>query len=150
METRTITLADRDYEIAELSAKHNAAWRRRLDEILTPLLDTVQNAGTIRLDHRGDLTALIGRIRPLLFQSPELLTGLLFDYSPALARDRERIEADAYESELLGAFVQVLQLAYPFGGLFRLAANLNAGSAKTPMASTPTNSVSASGATPPG
>ena len=132
METRTIALAGREYEVIELPAKANAAWRRKLDGALSPLLDTMQNAGRIKLDNRDDLSALIEQRRELLFRAPEVLTDLLFDYAPGLRQDREQIEAQAYESELLAALMQVLQLAYPFGGLFRMAERLNNGSVKQP------------------
>jgi hypothetical protein len=44
-----------------------------------------------------------------------VVKGLLYEYSPALCADKERIEAESYDSEIVQAFMEVLKLAFPFG-----------------------------------
>jgi hypothetical protein len=60
-------------------------------------------------------------VQDVILAAPDRITAMLFDYSPVLAADRARIEAEVYESELIAAFVEVLKLAYPFGELLSLA-----------------------------
>jgi len=69
--------------------------------------------GEIELSNGNDLAELVQVLRHTLIGSIDMLQDLLFAYSPVLAADRERIEAEAFDEEALAAFVEVLKLAYP-------------------------------------
>lgn len=120
------------YEIAEAPLRKNAAWRASLTQLLTDVGGLMEAARTVELNSVGDLIGVVRQIQDVILAAPDRLTAMLFDYSPVLAADRERIEAEVYESELIGAFVEVLKLAYPFGDLLSLANGL------APKASTST------------
>jgi hypothetical protein len=117
----TITLGGKSYEIAEAPMRKNAAWRAGLSALLVDLGELMESASTVELNSVADLIGVVRQIQDVILAAPDRLTAMLFDYSPVLAADRARIEADVYESELIGAFVEVLKLAYPFGDLLTLA-----------------------------
>lgn len=120
----TIALGGKQYEIAEAPMRKNAAWRADLAALLVDLGGLMESASTVELNSVADLIGVVRQIQDVILAAPDRLTAMLFDYSPVLAADRARIEAEVYESELIGAFVEVLKLAYPFGDLLRLANGL--------------------------
>jgi hypothetical protein len=121
------TLGGQSYTISELPARKNAEWRKRLTESFGSLANILTLAPGIELDNPAQLprlmellTAAVGN----LAGSVDVVAGLLFDYSPELDRDRERILDDSYDSEIITAFAGVLTLAYPFGAVMGLARDL--------------------------
>lgn len=131
--TVTVTLAGTDYQITELRSRANAAWREQLREPFGALVDRLEGAGETNVTSARDVVGLVRETAGTLLQAPDLLGGLLFAYSPELARDRERIIEEAYDSEILSAFVEVLKLAFPFGGIVQRLAGLAAIGQKPPM-----------------
>lgn len=127
-----ITLGGKAYQVAELPLRKNAAWRQQVGALVGEVAGLVE-ATQIDLNSTADLIGVVNQVRSVLVQAPDQLTALLFDYSPVLAADRERIEAEVYESELLSAFVEVLKLAFPFGEILSWASGL------APTASAPTS-----------
>lgn len=121
MESVTLTLAGRVYTIDELPMRQNAEWRKQLEETFAPLLDTLDGLNQIELNTAADLQKLVGSLRGVILHAPDVLVGLLFAYSQELQSDQAFIEENAYESEMLAAFVEVLKLAYPFAGMLGLA-----------------------------
>jgi hypothetical protein len=121
----TVTLAERQYVIKELPRRKNMAWRQALKEPFGDLVDALTNAPALEIDSTAELQQLADLVRTLtsrVIGSIDLMCELLFDYSPSLAEDRDRIEEEGYDSEIVGAFAQVLQLAFPFGQIINLAA----------------------------
>ena len=124
--TVTITLGGKTYEISEAPLRKNAQWRAGLNAMLSEVGGLMESATSLELNNVGDLLDVVRQIQNVLLAAPDRLTAMLFDYAPVLAADRERIEAEVYESELIAAFVEVLKLAYPFGSLINLATGLAA------------------------
>lgn len=145
LEKRTIVLGEREYEIVELKARKNAGWRNAVETQLAPLLELIELAGKgMELRSSVDIMRLANQIGPLLVKAPDVVNDLLFAYAPNLAADREQILDGSYDSELAAAFVTVLGLAYPFGGLVKLA-SLASGSLATTSAETSKNSPAPNG-----
>jgi hypothetical protein len=120
--TVTVTLAGQSYEIGPLPRKASKAWRDSLGKPITDLVGILSKADTLELNNVADLTKLILLAKEYLIDSPDLIFGALCGYSPAIAADRERIEEEAFDYEIMDALVEVLKLAYPFGrlvGMFR-------------------------------
>ena len=115
--TTKITLAGREYTIRELTSRRNAGWRKKLAEPFGALVTRIEAAGETDITSPRELVSLIRETAGTLLESPDLLAELLFDYAPELAADRERILEEAFDSELMTAFVEVLKLAFPFGSL---------------------------------
>jgi hypothetical protein len=118
--TITVMLGGRSYTVEALPIKASKAWRAQLAGPFGQLAATLEHAGEIDLTSGGDLSHLIQVLSDTLLGSIDLLQDLLFDYSPALVADRERIEAEAYDEEAMTALIEVLKLAYPFGAVLTL------------------------------
>jgi hypothetical protein len=111
----TVTLGEREYVIAEAKTRQNAAWRAKFAE---PFADLSAVMGG-DLNSAVTMQQLVTLISGKVVQSVDIIKGLLYDYAPALAADKERIESECYDSEIVAAFVEVLKLAYPFGSLIQ-------------------------------
>jgi len=129
MQTITVKLAGKDYQVQPLKVRQAKAFRQKIGAQLSGLTDLI--AGALRpsagVTVAGDLTEIAELIGTLgqtlsarLIGSTDLIADLLFEYSPELAADRERIEAEAYDEELLSVFLEVLKLLYPFGNLAQI------------------------------
>lgn len=141
MKSETIIIGEKTYTIREAKRKANAKWRQRFQA------EFVEIAALIEGLPKTDLTAeaiggLLNQIVAKVGGSVDTLAELVFSYAPELADDREAIEEEAYDSEIMAAFTAVLKLAYPFGSVVEAVSGLAAlGRTGKP---TPPNSSSAS------
>jgi len=149
MQSREIRLGEREFVIVELPLRANVEWRREFEAKLEPLLGLLTGLDKLEINSPKDLGQIVTMLRQVLLRAPDTLIDLLFAYSGALEQDREWIETNVYESELLTAVTEVLQLAYPFGQVFKMARNLSgvAGQRTAPIS---TNLSSPSGPAPRG
>jgi hypothetical protein len=115
MRTVKITLGEKEYTIRERKSRQNAEWRRRLAEPFGELTEKLSGAGDVDITSREEVSGLIGSVTGLLFHSIDTVADLLFDYAPDLRAKKEEILDEAYDSEIVEAFLKVLGLAYPFG-----------------------------------
>ena len=113
--TTKVTLAEWEYTVTELPSRKNADWRVQVDEALGDVSSLVGQG--VRLTNLQDA---VDGVRALLLGGAGTILGLMFDYAPEVAKDRDRIEAEVYDSEVVTAFLEVCTLAYPFGSLLRL------------------------------
>ena len=130
--TVNVTLAGTEYVVTELPSRRNAEWRRQMDEALKGLSQAFGQDLAI-----NNLQGALDSVRALLLESGEIILRLLYAYSEDLADDKERIEAEAFDSELTEALVEVLSLAYPFGSLLRLAGIGSRGPRTSPSSPAP-------------
>jgi hypothetical protein len=126
-----VTLGGQAYSVQARPIGEAAAWRRRLAEpfgALSEALLSLQSDTAVI-----EVGALIGTLQHSLLDSMEILLDLLCEFAPAIAADRARIEAEAYDDEVVKAFVGVLNLVYPFGDLLRSVS----GGVRTPTRTQP-------------
>jgi len=109
MKTVTVTLNGQEYQVEELRSRANREWRARLESHFSEVTDALKHAPNTDVTDAQALSNLVTAVSGKLLQSVDILAGLLHDYAPALPLD------DAYDSEILAAFTEVLKLAYPFG-----------------------------------
>lgn len=121
MKTATVTLADQDYVIRELPRKKNKAWRARVGREFEAIGQALEALPTMELsaDSMGQLMTIVRDLVGRTVEAPDKIADLLYAYSPDLKGDRRRIDAEAYDSEIMSAFMEVLALAYPFGSIVR-------------------------------
>lgn len=122
MQPIIVTLAGRVYEVKPLPRLKARAFRQRLaDEIgeVASALTQAGSAGGTAITDLESIGELISTLGVTVAGSIDLVADLLFDYSPELAADRERIESEGYDDELVAAFLEVLKLLYPFGDLLK-------------------------------
>ena len=122
--TVIVTIAEKKYTVEEMRSRANEAWRKRLQEPFGALVAQLEGAADTDVSSPRAIATLVQDTAGALLRSPDTLRELLLEYSPALAAERERILEEAYDSELLDAFVQVLKLAFPFGGMVDKLAGL--------------------------
>lgn len=146
MNKKTITLGGQSYLLMELPARKNAAWRRLLEEKAQPLLGLIEQASAgVEITNSEDLMRLVQLALPTLLHAPEILFELITAYAPMISDD---LLDNAYDSEVVGAFLGVLSLAFPFGGLIQELTSLASGSAPTASRRTSMNSPSLNGVSP--
>ena len=119
----TIELGGRQYEVKALPIKAARVWREKFNGPFGNVLE-ILNVSQIELNSPADLGRLLVPLKDILLGSLDLAADLLFSYSPALAVDRERIEAEAFDEEMVAALVEVVKLAFPFGEFVKLARGL--------------------------
>jgi hypothetical protein len=131
MQIFAVTLGAKTYEVQVLNVRKSRDWRRQFEGPLTEVMAAVSDAGNVLsgLDFTqgSDLTrlfgvlggALLGKLGRGVMGSMDAVADMLFAYSPELAAQRDAIEQEATDEEVLAAFVGVLKAAYPFGGLLK-------------------------------
>lgn len=126
MQNIMLMLAGVEYQVEPLKVRQAKQFRQKIGAQLSGLTDLIAGAlrpttDAVRVDDLAGLADMIGEVGQTLSQkligSTDLVADLLFEYSPALAEDRERIEEEAYDDEIIAAFLEVLKLLYPFGGM---------------------------------
>ena len=127
MRQTTVTLGGKEHVIAELPSRKAAAWRQSLQNQIGGIADLIQTAPDTDISSGAALAHLVRSVGALLVGSTDIVIDLLFEYAPALEADRERIENECYDSELIAAFVEVVRLAYPFGELAGLMSRFASG-----------------------
>lgn len=126
MNSIVVTLAGKEYEVKPLPRMQAKAFRQRLTmEIdgITHVLKLADKADKIELTALSNIADMIDKVGGKLAGSVDLIADLLFDFSPELSNDRERIEAEGYDDEIIIAFMEALKLLYPFGQLGQLFQN---------------------------
>lgn len=137
--TKIITLAGKDYEVVQRPMRENKVWRDNLTGPVDKMVSLLMSWQDIEINTGADIVGLVVIVKDVLLGGMDLLLDALFDYSPALAADRERIESEAYDDEAIEALGGVIGLAFPFE---RLVTVWLPGRSVTP---TSTNSVSQNG-----
>lgn len=128
----TVYFAGKEYQVGEKNSGPASVWREHLNNSRTMrIFQTLDGAieqiarafdsvlsGNSEQSINVSSALIIGELVPVivngLSHSVDEIKTMLFDYSPELNADREWIEANGYDSEIITAFVEVLKLCYPF------------------------------------
>lgn len=132
MRSAIVTLGGVQYTINELPSRRAAQWRQSMQIKLGDVSALIESAPETDISSGVALANLVRDVGSTLIGSTDTLVELLFAYAPAMAADRERIENECYDSELIAAFVEVVKLAYPFGQLANLVARFDRGAVSRP------------------
>ena len=114
------------YELRPLPLRQAREFRKRL---LTPVNELAGMIGQIEQVEVANLQAIGEVIRSVgqaALRSIDQAAELVFAYSPEIAADRERIENEAFDEEIITAFTEVLAQLYPFGQLRKVLTGLQA------------------------
>ncbi len=126
-----VELGGTEYVLTQLPIGASKKWRGKFAEPIEQLLGGVKVTGDLlgkELATGDDVGGVIGTIGGVLLGevgqtllgSMELILEMVFEYAAVLRADAERIEAEAYDDEVLLVFWEVLKLAYPFGHLMKI------------------------------
>jgi hypothetical protein len=130
--TISVTLAEREYEVPVAPIKRSREWRKQLRKPLGDLLALISTDFNISLDSAADLVALAEKLIPVLMDAPDTILELILAYAPALKSQQDFLENNAYDDELVNAFLAILKAAFP---LDRLGALLGPASPATSTSS---------------
>ncbi|KKM85970.1 hypothetical protein LCGC14_1283770 [marine sediment metagenome] len=118
-----IEFSTKKFTIAPLPIRKSREWREKfiaqLDTVLS-IVDDVQGVSTIELTDGFSLDSLmpfIEKIKVFLLTSTDILLDLIYDFSPAIKKEKEWIEDHATDPEVFSVFLEVLKMAYPFGNI---------------------------------
>jgi hypothetical protein len=113
MKTVEVELDGRTFAVEELRSRANREWRGRLEGHFGDLAEALEGAGGLDVADGQALGGLVRTVMGKALGSVELITELVVAYAPQLAP----VVDEAYDSEIVEAFVGVLGLAYPFGSV---------------------------------
>lgn len=120
MDTVKVVLAGREYEISPLPLKASRVWRQTLGRPVQDMVEILSQAETLQLNNPADLVQILEVIKTNLIGAPDLVFEAVCAYCPAIGRERERLEEEAFDAEILDALVEVLKLAFPFSRLLNM------------------------------
>jgi hypothetical protein len=134
MKSTTVTLASRTYTVESLKFKAEKAWRKKYDKPISDLVSAISNVKELATKEFDKSTDLLKEVSMVILKhaddlvkamldSPDTMLDAICDYSPALKLERTFIEENAYQDEIAKAFIEVLQIAFPFGSLLGLVKN---------------------------
>lgn len=112
--TLTIVLDGQEIEIPRLKTKAASRWRQRFAEELQALMPAITaaiDAPNMDLSDVDGLKDLAAALLPVLGGAMDQVLELLIAYAP---EQREVLE-NAYDEEIIAAFVEVFKIAFPFG-----------------------------------
>lgn len=117
MESKAITLGGRSYTLRPLPMRPASRIRKEIGS----LLETVQSQATAlsasEVTDAGALVNLVVSLSQMALGSIDTIAEWLFAYSPELAEDREWIVDNAYDDEIVSAFLEMVKQLFPFGSL---------------------------------
>src|SRR3990167_6481371 len=124
-----VELGEREFAIIEAGYRRARVWKTRfLSDLYGPLQVELQKISGFSLDEKTlfeDLARLQPTIALVLVDLVDVVIELLITYSSALEEEREYIEANASDRQIIAAFWEVLRLANPLpAGLFGRLAGL--------------------------
>ncbi len=118
-----IAFSTKKFTIVPLPIRKSREWREKfiaqLDSILS-IVDDVQGVSTDDLTDGFSLDSLmpfIDKIKTFLLTSTDILLNLIYDFSPAIKKEKDWIEDHATDPEVFTVFLEVLKMAYPFGSV---------------------------------
>jgi hypothetical protein len=114
-----VILDGQEYTITEKRSRENAKWRQELGGPFAQLVDLLELGPDVELTDMQSLAGLVRSVSGLLLTSIDNVKTLLASYAPELPLD------DAYDSEIMNAFAEVLTLAFPFGSLINKVRGLS-------------------------
>ena len=169
MKSVQITLGEKQYTVTQLPLRQLCAWQKQvtthakaildvapsLVKAFGPLLkDVPQDASTPQATASGLLNSLTEDTLPGLISAglsasdaaldafPAML-DLLFDFDGALKLDKERIEQETTQEEVVAAFIAIVKFSFPFGmklgDLFKALGTTTAASGGTTATTLPTS-----------
>ena len=119
MQTTIVTLAGKEYQLRPLSIRRSREVRNKMIGPLGAAVRTIREIPGTNLSDFAAISGLLESIQYILADSLDLCLGVIYDFSPEIAQDREAIEDKACDEEALMVFLEVVKMLYPFGNLIK-------------------------------
>lgn len=114
IEKTTIRLGNRDFEIQSASYLRAKPWKKRFVEEIKPLFESLGELKDMQFDSPADLLKIFPMVEMLFLEAIDKVFEMLISYSPILEAEREYIENNATDKQILIGFQEALKLADPF------------------------------------
>ena len=114
-----LTIGEKTYTVNELPRKKNAAWREAFQNEFVEIASFIQGLAGIEVSSGEVIANIVEQVAVQVNGAVDRMADLLISYSPEMTADRDYIEEEAYDSQILDGFTAVLGLAYPFGSLMK-------------------------------
>lgn len=114
IETITVQLGDRQFEVKEPTWGYARRWRKQLAESVKPLLEQVSGVTEFEFNTPADLLKLLPVVETTLVDGLDNVFELLVSYSPVLENERAWIEDNATEKQIINAFKEIVKFSGPF------------------------------------
>lgn len=115
--TIAMTFGDRVYDVPMAPIKRAKAWRAQLRAPIDSLMGVLSTDLTVELSAITDVVTLVNKVLPALLDAPETLLTLLYAYAPLLEDDKEFIESEGYDDQIVAGFLAVIKAAFPLDRL---------------------------------
>lgn len=113
----TVKMGEREYTLQKKPIKQNRAWRVLASQPLDEVLSALGESGDIEINTVSDVANLLSIGRNVIIGSMDIIADLLFAYCPEMAADKDWIESECYDDDVIDAFSEVLKIAFPFAAL---------------------------------
>jgi len=120
MRTVTVMLGRKSYEVQALSIRAAREWREQFQQPFQAMATALNGIENIALTNGRSISELLNVLQATLLRSPDTILSMLYAYSPVILADKERIESEAFDDEVITAMIEVLKLAYPFGSILKV------------------------------
>ena len=104
----------RQYAVEEAGILRSRKWRMRFGETVMPLIEQLPGIMDFEFEKPEDFLKLLPFVQKIVLESLNDVFDLLVLYSPELESNREWLENNATDRQIVDAFMGVLQLAVPF------------------------------------
>ena len=127
----TVTLGGRRYEIARKHIKEAAAWREKFKNEFGLMIGVFEIAQTYTAKNEsigqsmekmglGEAAGIAKNFTSLFLNSMDTVLAMVYSYAPSLEADKDYIESNAYDEDIVDIFIKILLMAYPAGKLTAL------------------------------
>ena len=123
-----VNLGGKPYLIKRLPMRAAQKWREQFlaqfnefagvfrDASSIEIIKTQKQAGDYTAEdlNIGGIAAALGQFSGTILGAVDVVFDLLCEYSPEIKADRERLLDNAYDEEIVSAFIEAVKLAIPF------------------------------------
>lgn len=126
-----VSVAGRDYEIPQLKIRASATWQAEVESDFGAIGGLMGLIGQATGDSFAEIqqqvkipevAAAVAKLQGMIMQSMGRVRALVYSYAPLLAADKDFIEENGYNDEIVAVFMKLLRFEYPLGELVRLFA----------------------------
>jgi hypothetical protein len=112
-----VKLGGKEYELKPKPIRKAREVRQMIEKPFGTAINALLDAPKKELNDLEGLGSLAISLKDTLLGSMDILLNIVCAYSEEIARDRKQIEEEAFDEEVVKAFVEVIKLLYPFGSL---------------------------------
>jgi hypothetical protein len=119
MKTIKFVLGEDEYQIA-LNYKITRDWRKQLKEPIEETLAEIGQVQGVEFSNIEEMIPIVRQLLPTLIFLPDRMAELLLVAHPTLTDNRDKIEEEADDEQIIDAFVKVAKAAFPFDSMMAL------------------------------